>query len=579
LLESAAFTLLLFLSETLHLVVKNAIFVSALGFAVLRVAAWSAAVWLLLAPLLAVTLKNAAARSLLFSAFFYAVLSAKVLAVDASFLHRPAPLAVFVVGSCVPFGIAYGCYRYLRDTSVFPLTVLVYFNALKWLGHGWATRGGNLKAFLVAKETLAIGVGAALALVLLLVLLVRYGRLRGWLAASVALGLCLVILARSETVGAREHKSSGSDRPEIVVLSFDALRKDVFDEHCKKTASSALKALCQRGRHYQNVISDGVSTYDILSRNIHGSGPCPESLPGQLSTQGYTTSMYLGRKLVNISGAFCFDRYYSGENRTLLEGYAIPSIVGALTSPQADTPRAKYIDSLELFDTFASDPTSKQKPLFVYFHFLDLHAPYVPSALAGDAAYLKTIGEFMARCYGSQCDLGKPENRRLLEDVHKGYLAALADIEKPIDRVMSFLHARNRPFRLILTADHGELFGEHNGIAHSGGFVPELLSVPFVVYDSDEASPPARDCRLLSSSEALAEASLSRKPSDSSTRTSLRIEGAPLGSAVIDIGKNSIDYTIAKDMLAHRGTWRNVHESQTGSVPFSTERCSAAALR
>ncbi|MCC6215385.1 MAG: sulfatase-like hydrolase/transferase [Polyangiaceae bacterium] len=576
--ESAVLVLLVLVSETLHLVWKNSAFLPALGVSAVRVALAYVAAWAAVATALGLAVRSATARSLLFSIVVYAALSAKVLAIDASFLHHPAPLAAFVVASCALFGVAHGGQRLLRDTLVYPAVVLVGFNALKCLGHGWATRGGNLRAFLLAKETVAVVAIAGLALGAFALLAARARRAVGFAATAVAAAMGAWIFATSEDVVAQERRSSASGRPDVVVISFDALRKDVFDARCRVTKSPGLRALCERGRRYEHVLSSGLGTYVILTRNLAGDRPCPESVPGRLGAQGYTTAMYLGRKLINIAGAFCFDRYFSGENRTLLEGYAAPSLVSALGSLGADTPRAKYIDSRELFETFARDPVAERHPLFVYFHFLDLHAPCVPKALAADAPYLSTLGEFMARCFAEQCDFSSAEGRRLVEEARRGYLAGLSDVEESVDRVLDHLRRRGRPFRLILTADHGELFGEHGGIAHQGGFVEEILSIPFVVYDSDE-SQTGQDCRLLSSSEAIGEASQFLAPAHAANRTRLRIEGAPLGDAVVDLERGAIEYSVAPAMLEHRGTWRNVHRELQGSVPFRGGRCAATVRR
>jgi len=207
---------------------------------------------------------------------------------------------------------------------------------------------------------------------------------------------------------------------------------------------------------------------------------------------------------------------------------------------------------------------------------LDLHAPYLPSSLEQDQNYLASLKAFMARCYAGNCDFKRPEESALLERAKQAYLAGQADVEKRIEDVLTIVRHSKRPFRLIITADHGELFGEHNGVAHSGAFVQELLAVPFVVYDSTESARTS-ECRLLSTSEALGEAFGLSRPIKARSR--LELDGAPLGTAVIDVEKNVIEYSIADAMLAHRGTWRNVHPNQKGTVPFATARCNAEAGR
>ncbi len=92
------------------------------------------------------------------------------------------------------------------------------------------------------------------------------------------------------------------------------------------------------------------------------------------------------------------------------------------------------------------------RPLFAYVHFLDAHAPYSPGA-RGDSdltRYLKEVASVDGR-------LGK-----LREDLRARHLAERAII--------------------ILTADHGEAFGEHGTHHHAVSVYEELLRVPLLIH-------------------------------------------------------------------------------------------------
>ncbi|MEO7327451.1 MAG: sulfatase [Minicystis sp.] len=90
-------------------------------------------------------------------------------------------------------------------------------------------------------------------------------------------------------------------------------------------------------------------------------------------------------------------------------------------------------------------------PLFLYLHFLDAHAPY-------DRA-------------GTQ---GTPFER---------YLGEVALIDAELGKLRRFLVASGlaRRTTLILTADHGEAFGEHDTSDHGVSVYDELLRVPLLM--------------------------------------------------------------------------------------------------
>lgn len=570
--KSGILVLLVFLSEALHLVLKNPGFIVALGAATGVVILCYAGLWLTLTVPIALALRSPAARSIALCLVLHALLSIKALVIDSSFLHHWKPIAFFSLATSALFAVGYVVESRVPTGVAFPLLVLLTFNAIKWLGHDWARRGGGLKAFLFHHDTILVAGVMATCFVVVLILLARRPEWGARLSWGVVGALCLSIFGLSATGAAHAYKAD-LDRPDILILSFDALRKDVFDTRCKTTRSPALQRVCARGRHFENVFTPGVSTYQVLPRIMHAERDCAESMPGRLGLQGYTTSMYLGRRMVNIRGSFCFQRYFAGENGSLLEGFALPSVGSALLEGKASGHRRKLIDSRELFAAFRDDPLNDRPLLFAYLHLLDLHAPYVPSRWSRNDAYLEKVQDFESRCITGGCDLSTRQDRELVESMRSGYLATLDDVEARVEDVFRYLDARKRPYRVVLTADHGELFGEHGGLVHSGGFVPELLSVPFVVYDSNEATR-GQDCRLLATDEAMHEAVGLTDPTPATlARSKLAIDGSPLGKAVVDVKRDVIDYSINDGMRAHRGTWRNLHALEQGSIPFASAVC------
>jgi arylsulfatase A-like enzyme len=101
----------------------------------------------------------------------------------------------------------------------------------------------------------------------------------------------------------------------------------------------------------------------------------------------------------------------------------------------------KLVEELEL------DPSG---PLFMYAHFNEPHAPYD----------------------------GKSE------DEFERYVREIGIVDRQIGRLRRYLDKRNLAKRtvLIISADHGEAFGEHGTKFHAKTAYEELLRVPLIVH-------------------------------------------------------------------------------------------------
>jgi Sulfatase len=120
------------------------------------------------------------------------------------------------------------------------------------------------------------------------------------------------------------------------------------------------------------------------------------------------------------------------------------------------TPRLPVREARELVDdTIARLGRQGDGPLFLFLHFMEAHYPYDRAGKAGSdrSRYLGEIG---------------------LIDKELGRLHAAVVQKGLAPRTMT-----------ILTADHGEAFGEHHTTAHSSTLYDELLRVPLLIEAPD----------------------------------------------------------------------------------------------
>jgi arylsulfatase A-like enzyme len=119
--------------------------------------------------------------------------------------------------------------------------------------------------------------------------------------------------------------------------------------------------------------------------------------------------------------------------------------------PGLHTPADTLVDVM-LESIGAGGGRSPQGPRFAYVHFLDAHGPYERSAARG-----------------------APFDR---------YLASLAIVDRAVGHLRRRLAALglDRRTSIVLTADHGDGFGEHETWGHGVTVYEELIRVPLLVH-------------------------------------------------------------------------------------------------
>ena len=120
-----------------------------------------------------------------------------------------------------------------------------------------------------------------------------------------------------------------------------------------------------------------------------------------------------------------------------------------------------------------------KEPYFLWLHLMDVHEPYMPPL-----AYLSLSEKTMYVV-----------NRRLRytrfwlsdDDVEKLHTLYIDEIKYVDDELYAFITALlSKGAIVILTADHGEQFGEHGGIAHfNWNMHDEQIHIPFIVFGVD----------------------------------------------------------------------------------------------
>ena len=122
----------------------------------------------------------------------------------------------------------------------------------------------------------------------------------------------------------------------------------------------------------------------------------------------------------------------------------------------------------------ASNP---DQPLFLYLHFMDVHAPYWPSP---DEQALLAPGVTDRSFYANGRLRGVDESK--MRDASRLYDAEVRTFDGFLGGLLESIEAMggNRETLVVLTADHGDEFFEHGGMGHGFSLYEEVVHVPLV---------------------------------------------------------------------------------------------------
>lgn len=135
-----------------------------------------------------------------------------------------------------------------------------------------------------------------------------------------------------------------------------------------------------------------------------------------------------------------------------------------------------------------------RRPFFAFLNFNDAHSPY---AAPGEFAHRFTRERPMGDNKAKDLDAWSPEEVRELNDA---YDSAIAYLDDQLGGLFADLDARDvlADTVVIVTSDHGELFGEHGLMDHANSLYLPLLHVPLVVVHPARVPAGIRTDRLVS---------------------------------------------------------------------------------
>jgi arylsulfatase A-like enzyme len=242
-----------------------------------------------------------------------------------------------------------------------------------------------------------------------------------------------------------------SRSPIVVLITIDALRADAISDPANDARFPTFTVIKRSGAFFTRATAPGSQTavslttvfsgryFSELTWSLHGKGPSrfvyaaddpTPRFPELLARRGVRTATYCSINF--LAGEFGVIRGFQ-EERVIPEGRR-HAVARQVLDPLLDRLRR-----------------TESGPLFLYAHLTEPHAPY---------------------------DRGQREGTD-----KERYLSEIAIADAQVGRVLSFLKQRfsDRAI-LIISADHGEAFGEHQTFQHTKTLYEELLRVPLLIY-------------------------------------------------------------------------------------------------
>lgn len=149
--------------------------------------------------------------------------------------------------------------------------------------------------------------------------------------------------------------------------------------------------------------------------------------------------------------------------------------------------KASQLNSKVVSWFLAEQNSLKEKPFFLWIHYMDVHEPYLP-----ERKYINKIdpsidltGDQMMKLFHEvllKRDVSDPRNVELFK---KLYLAHVIEVDEAVKEFFSNLRKGKHldDTIVIITSDHGDEFGEHGSLSHDGKMYSELIDVPLFIYD------------------------------------------------------------------------------------------------
>jgi arylsulfatase A-like enzyme len=339
------------------------------------------------------------------------------------------------------------------------------------------------------------------------------------LVLVVDVGFCVVLLAPAgppEGVSATMAEQRLAEAsPNLVLVLIDTLRADHVGAYgYERPTTPRLDAVAAEGALFERAYSVSnwtrptiASLHTSTMPSRHGTisieqalSPSLPLLAEQLRGMGYATAFFsVG---VNIGPEDGYGRglefFYSTKSRAAVERTPIFRRVVLRLLPATRRwlqvrDDSSFPENLNSHATDWARQLEPDRPAFIYMHYLGPHRPYLPVP-PYDTAFTSSppqerLAQPPAKLAGPDA-LSLEDREQMIAQydgeilMHDAAVGQLLDALRELGRMDDAI--------VVITADHGEGFGEHGVWGHGRGLYEEITRVPLILWSTQPWNRPQR---------------------------------------------------------------------------------------
>jgi len=330
-------------------------------------------------------------------------------------------------------------------------------------------------------------------------------------AASLHRSYPLVTLATPEEVDTVPSDDAAAGRPNLLLVVLDTLRADHVGTYGNSKLTPNLDTFAQSSITYERAIS--TAPWTLPSHASMLTGLYPEEhrvswgnyrlddeaavLPELLKTKGYQSFAISNNRLLNEDNGFSrgFDSFTDTTREPRIHRWQLALRCGA---PQWLAPRFGLSadagwDQGAGWTNWLLAHRFRQlggRPFFGMINYFEPHDPYRPPQRFVDrlltrqerAAYLR-LRQGEEELAAHACGNDEVYTNEQIELLEKAYAADVAYQDEVFGGLIDLLDRTGllQSTWVVVTSDHGELFGEWDMVYHTAGAHYQLLHVPLLV--------------------------------------------------------------------------------------------------
>lgn len=280
-------------------------------------------------------------------------------------------------------------------------------------------------------------------------------------------------------------------QPNVLLIVIDSLRADFTDP----TLMPQLNEFKNSAISFTNAFSQGISSAPSMASLLTSTWPLDygghwylhtsrKTIAEVLTENGYSTAAIHSNP--NLSRLRNFDKGFDEFDESLL-----PPIASRLTRilPESLLPFANkffriiqarpYLPADKLNQKAISWISQAQKPWFVWMQYMDVHGPYMSHRKFLYADKLRAELLWRKAAVTDPESVTDTERTELLTN----YQAEIRYTDEQLGMIVRNLASLGqlKDTLVIITADHGDEFGEHGRYGHINKPYDELIHVPLVI--------------------------------------------------------------------------------------------------